>query len=126
MSTPNAYEPAPSMFHNFDAAKHRKAPPWAGPVLGAVLILHVVLFLAMWVKSIWDFDSLEHPKNAADIAMAPPPPPPPPPPKGGAKPHDVQLQPKKVKVKDIVQPVKIEKQETPKEEEKGDPNGEEG
>ena len=52
-------------------------------------------------------------------------------PRGGAKPHkETIITPKKIKVKDLVQPVKIEKQETPKEEEKGqvdgDVNGVEG
>jgi protein TonB len=117
---------SPEMFGNYDAAKHRKAPPWAGPVLGAAVVFHIVLFVSMWVKSIWDIESLDHPKNTSDIAIAPPPPPPPPPPKGGAKPQDVQLQPKKIKVKDIVQPVKMEKQEVQKVEDVGDVNGEEG
>ena len=73
---------------------------------------HIGLFVAMWIKTIWEIEQLERPKTTIDLAVAPPPPPPPPPPpKGGAKPHDVQITPKKIKVKDIVQPVKIEKQE---------------
>lgn len=115
-----------SMFGNFESAKKRKAPPWAGPVLGAALAFHIIVFVTMWVKSIWDIESLDHPKSGTDIAIAPPPPPPPPPPKGGAKPQEVQLQPKKIKVKDIVQPVKIEKQEPQKVEEVGQVDGEEG
>ena len=99
------------MFGNFEAAKHRKAPPWAGPLLMGVVVFHIGLFLFMWVKTIWDLEQLERPKTSIDLAVAPPPPPPPPPPPGGAKPHDVQIQPKKIKVRDIVQPVKIEKQE---------------
>jgi protein TonB len=114
------------MFHNFDAAKRRKLPKWAGPLLSAMLLLHVVLFLTMWVKTIWDIEQLERPKNMVDLAVAPPPPPPPPPPKGGVKPHDVQITPKKVRVRDIVQPVKIEKQEVAAPVEVGDPNGVEG
>jgi periplasmic protein TonB len=88
--------------------------------------LHVVLFTAMWVKTIWQLDQLDKPKSTIDLAVAPPPPPPPPPPPGGAKPHEQQITPKKIKVKDIVQPVKIEKQEVKEVEDKGDPNGEEG
>jgi len=121
--------PAPlagHMFGNFEAAKNRKAPPWAGPVLMAVVVFHIGLFLTMWIKTIWDVEMLDRPKTTIDLAVAPPPPPPPPPPPGGAKPHDVQIQPKKIKVRDIVQPVKIEKQEAPQVEDKGDPNGEVG
>jgi protein TonB len=116
----------PGMFGNFTAAKHRKAPPWAGPVLAGAIALHVVLFTAMWVKTIWQLDQLDKPKSTIDLAVAPPPPPPPPPPPGGAKPHEQQITPKKIKVKDIVQPVKIEKQEATVVEDKGDPNGEVG
>jgi protein TonB len=115
-----------AMFHNFELAKHRKMPPWAVPLLSAMLLFHVVLFLTMWVKTIWDIEQLDRPKNTMDLAIAPPPPPPPPPPKGGVKPHDVQITPKKVRVRDIVQPVKIEKQETAPPIESGDPNGVEG
>src|SRR5512140_2294627 len=117
---------AEGMFGNFTAAKNRKAPPWAGPVLGAAVIFHVVLFVSMWVKTIWDIEQLDKPKTSIDLAVAPPPPPPPPPPPGGAKPHEVQIQPKKIKVRDIVQPVKIEKQEVQTPQESGDPNGEVG
>ena len=115
-----------SMFSNFEAAKHRKMPKWAIPLLSAMLLFHVVLFLTMWVKTIWDIEQLERPKNTVDLAIAPPPPPPPPPPKGGQKPQDVQITPKKVRVRDIVQPVKIEKQETAPPVETGDPMGVEG
>jgi protein TonB len=115
-----------SMFSNFEAAKHRKMPKWAVPLLSAMLLFHVVLFLTMWVKTIWDIEQLERPKSTVDLAIAPPPPPPPPPPKGGVKPQDVQITPKKVRVRDIVQPVKIEKQEVAPPIEAGDPNGVEG
>jgi len=114
------------MFSNYEAAKNRKLPKWAAPLLSAMLLFHVVLFMTMWVKTIWDIEQLDRPKNSVDLAIAPPPPPPPPPPKGGAKPHDVQITPKKVRVRDIVQPVKIEKQEVAPPIETGDPNGVEG
>ena len=120
--------PAPmtnDMFEHFAAAKNRKRPPWAGPLLMGAVIFHVALFTFMWVKTIWALEQLDRPKSTIDLAVAPPPPPPPPPPPGGAKPHDV-ITPKKIKVKDIVQPVKIEKQEVVATEEKGDPNGEIG
>ena len=123
---PAAPAPGPKMFGNYDEAKHRKRPAWAGPLLTGAVIFHVALFLSMWIKTIWDIEMLDRPKTTIDLAVAPPPPPPPPPPKGGAKPHDVQITPKKIKVKDIVQPVKIEKQEVKEVEDKGDPNGEEG
>jgi periplasmic protein TonB len=114
------------MFGNFEAAKRRKLPRWAAPLLSAMLLFHVVLFVTMWVKTIWDIEQLERPKNSFDLAIASPPPPPPPPPKGGVKPKDVTITPKKIKVKDIVQPVKIEKQEVAAPVETGDPNGVEG
>jgi len=118
---------ADGMFGNFAAAKNKKAPPWAAPVLMGAITLHIVLFAAMWIKTIWDVEQLDKPKTTIDLAVAPPPPPPPPPPPGGAKPHEQTITPKKIKVKDIVQPVKMEKQETaPTTEEKGDPNGEIG
>ena len=113
------------MFQNFTAAKNRKLPKWAAPILGAAVIFHLGLFVTMWIKTIWELEQLERPKTGIDLAVAPPPPPPPPPPPGGAKPQEVQITPKKIKVKDIVQPVKIEKQETVVEE-SGDPNGVEG
>ena len=117
-----------SMFGNFAAAQHRKAPKWAAPVLIGAVIVHIGVFGAMWIKSIWDIEQLEPPKSSIDLAAAPAPPPPPPPPKGGAKPQETVIVPKKIKVKDIVQPVKIEKQiqQETKPDEQGDPNGEEG
>jgi hypothetical protein len=114
------------MFGNFEAAKKRKLPRWAAPLLASMLLFHVVLFATMWVKTIWDIEQLERPKNAGDLAIAAPPPPPPPPPKGGVKPRDVTITPRKIKVRDIVQPVKIEKQEVAEPVETGDPNGVEG
>jgi protein TonB len=132
MSTTTPYRdpappaPGPTMFGSYKEAKNRKVPKWAGPLLTGAVIFHIALFLSMWIKTIWDIEQLDRPKTSIDLAVAPPPPPPPPPPKGGAKPHDVQITPKKIKVKDIVQPVKIEKQEVKEVEDKGDPNGEEG
>jgi protein TonB len=125
-NAPPAVAEGRSMFGNYAAAKNRKMPKWAPPLLGAVVIFHVGLFITMWVKTVWDLDQLEKPKTGIDLAVAPPPPPPPPPPPGGAKPQEVQITPKKIKVKDIVQPVKIEKQQVQKVEESGDPNGVEG
>jgi protein TonB len=113
------------MFANYTADKNRKLPKWAAPILVGAVIFHIGLFITMWVKTIWDIEQLERPKTSIDLAVAPPPPPPPPPPPGGAKPQEVQITPKKIKVKDIVQPVKIEKQVS-KVEESGDPNGVEG
>ncbi len=83
-------------------------------------------FAAGWIKSIWDIERLDLQKSTLDLAVAPPPPPPPPPPPGGAKPHEVQITPKKIKVKELTQPVKIEKNEPQKVEDSGDPAGVEG
>jgi protein TonB len=116
----------PQMFGNFEASKNIKMPAWALPLIGSIVIIYAVVLVGAWVKSIWDVEQLERPKNSVDLAIGAPPPPPPPPPKGGVKPKDVQITPKKVKVKDIVQPVKIEKQEVAAPVEVGDPNGVEG
>src|SRR5258705_906419 len=115
------------MFANYDASKHRKLPAWAVPLLGFAVAVHLVIFVTMWVKSIWEIEELDAAKATSDMAFAPPPPPPPPPPKGGAKPKDQQIVPKKIKVKDIVQPVKMEKREQPNQiQSNADPNGVEG
>ncbi len=119
-------KPGPAAFGaNFDAAKNRKAPPWAVPLFVALMGFEGVGFAAGWIKSIWDIERLDLQKSTLDLAVAPPPPPPPPPPPGGAKPHEVQITPKKVKVKELTQPVKQEKVEN-KVEESGDPAGVEG
>jgi periplasmic protein TonB len=96
-------------------------------IIVAVVFVHVGMIGFSYASSIWAIDRLDRPKDGiSDIALAPPPPPPPPPPPGGAKPKTQTITPKKRTVKDIVQPVKIEKQETKVEETGGDPAGEEG
>jgi len=114
-----------TMFDNFYRAKTLKLPPWAGPLLAGSAVFVALLIAAMWVKTIWAIELLDKPKVSNDFAVAPAPPPPPPPPPGGHKPQTQVIQPKKRTVKDLVQPVKVEKQEK-KEEDKGDPAGEEG
>jgi len=118
--------PMAPLFRNFTAAKNQRLRAWAAPLLLGAILFHAVLFMTMWVKTIWDIEQLDRPKSGMDLAIAPPPPPPPPPPKGGVKPHDVQITPKKIKVRDIIQPVKIEKQEVVAPIETGDVNGVEG
>ena len=110
---PAAARSVPHMFSNFEAAKNRKIAKWAVPLLAGMAVFHAVLFFSMWAKTTWDIEQLDRPKGSVDLAIAPPPPPPPPPPKGGVKPKDVTITPKKIKVRDIVQPVKMEKQEAP-------------
>lgn len=126
-------DPAPrpqrpgGLFTTFEEAKKRKVPKWAAPLLIGAAVFHLGLFVAMWAKSIWEIEQLEKPKMAVDLAVAPAPPPPPPPLKGSTKPQNQVITPKKIKVKDIVQPVKIEKQEAPVEDtgsDEGDPDGE--
>ncbi len=126
LGTPKARPAAAGFGKNFADAKNRKAPKWAAPLLIAVLSAHGVLGVTMWIKSIWEIEMLERPKTQVDLAVAPPPPPPPPPPPGGARPQNVKNTPQKIKVKDNVQPGKIEKQEVQKVEDQGDPNGVEG
>ena len=115
-----------TLFANYTAAKNRKLPPWAVPLFFGCMGIVMGLLLVMWIKTIWEFEMLEKPKNSIDLAVAPPPPPPPPPPPGGQKPQQTIITPKKIKVRDIVQPVKIEKQEVAAPIETGDPNGVEG
>jgi protein TonB len=125
-STPAARTDSRSMFGGYAAAKQRKLPKWAVPLLTSAVIVHVIIFLALWIDSIWQIEGLDRPKLTSKLSMAPEPPPPPPPPPGGAKPQTTPTIKPKTKVKDIVQPVKIEKQEPQKVEESGDPAGEEG
>jgi len=113
---------------SFKSAKLARAMPrWATPLIAVVVIVHLGFIGGSWASSIWSIERLDRPKGAKfDIAIAPSPPPPPPPPPGGQKPHnDIKIKPKKT-VKDIVQPVKIEKREVQAPELAGDPNGVEG
>lgn len=117
------------MFEHYKDDKTRKAPKWAVPLFIACNGIVGSFLLGGWIYSLWEVKLLEVPKNSVDLAAAPPPPPPPPPPPGGRKPQTTEIKPKKIKVKDLVQPVKIEKQpETPQTNDSGggDPNGEEG
>jgi protein TonB len=120
--------PPVAMFGHYAEAKNRKMPRWAVPLIGSVVLLHVGFLGVSWASSIWKIERLDRPKGSAlDIAIAPAPPPPPPPPPGGAKPQTQTITPKKKTVKDIVQQVKIEKQQPEThQEEAGDPNGEVG
>jgi len=117
MSTPYRENASPALgpygalFDHYKEAKNRKLPGWAYPLFIGCAVFTASLLFVMWIKTIWDLEQLERPKMSIDLAVAPPPPPPPPPPPGGAKPHETIITPKKLKVKDIVQPVKVEKQE---------------
>jgi periplasmic protein TonB len=92
----------------FRIATRRKAPRWAAPLLATIATAHVALFVAMWAKSIWEVERLDKPKDLISLGQVDPPPPPPPPPKASSKPQDVQIVPKKPRVRDIIQPVRIE------------------
>ena len=119
--------PAASLFTSFHDATHRKAPAWAAPLLGACTLVTGALVFAMWVKAIWTTERLEPPRLAMDLAIAPAPPPPPPPPAGGEKPRDVVITPRRITVKSLVQPVRIEHPDPrPQSTEVGDPDGKEG
>src|SRR5262245_10127618 len=98
-----------SMFGSFKEAKKRKVPRWALPMLLAAALVHAVMFVSMWIKTIWDIEQLDPPKTKFDLALAPPPPPPPPPPNSGQKQKPQEIKVKKIKVKDLTQPIKIEK-----------------
>jgi len=56
-----------------------------------VTAFHIVLFVTMWIKSIWEIEMLERPKTKYELAVAPPPPPPPPPPRVARKPQTPQI-----------------------------------
>ncbi|MGE0549627.1 MAG: hypothetical protein AB7O24_30280 [Kofleriaceae bacterium] len=118
--------PSVAMFGGFDEAKKRKAPRWAMPLLSAMIVGHGVFFGVAWAQGIWAIERLESPQDTASLSLAPPPPPPPPPPAGSKKPQNVEIKPKKPKVKDLVQPVKIEKQEVVASTESENVGGEEG
>ncbi len=89
-----------------------RMPRWALPLIVVMVLVHVGFLGGSWASSIWSIERLDRPKGAKfDIAVAPAPPPPPPPPPGGQKPQtEIKVKPKKT-VKDLIQPVKIEKQE---------------
>ena len=117
------------MFANYAAAKSRPLPRYAAPLMAAAVSVVFGMLGSIWIKSMWNIEKLEVQKGMIELAAAPPPPPPPPPPAGARKPQNVEIKPKKIKVKETVQPVKIEKQdekpvdETP---DTGEEGGEEG
>ena len=103
-----------------------RMPKFAMPLIVGVVVIHLGGVGVSWGMSIWSIERLDRFEGAGgDVALAPAPPPPPPPPPGGAKPHVEEIKPRLKKVTDIVQPVKIEKQQ-PKQEDAGDPAGEVG
>jgi hypothetical protein len=115
-------------FEHFRDAKARRRPAWAAPLFAGCAIFTAAMLFGMWVKSVWAIEELEHPKHSIDLAVAPTPPPPPPPLAGGSKPVVATMTPKKPTVRDIVQPVHIDK-ESPRPtepEQAGDPNGSPG
>jgi periplasmic protein TonB len=114
------------MFDNYYRAKTKKMPVWAPPLVGAGVAIHVALFVGMWIKTTWDIKKLEVPDNEIELALAPPPPPVAAPPAGAKKPQNVEIKVRKIKVKDIVQPVKIEKIESVEPETSSDPDAPEG
>jgi hypothetical protein len=96
------------MFENFESAKVNKRKTWATVLLTVSVGVHAVLFTALLIRSFWMIHQLDPPKRESQVSMAPPPPPPPP--KGGAKMKDQpkEIKPKKHKVTEMVQPVKVE------------------
>ena len=115
------------MFDNYYRAKTKKMPVWAPPLVGVGVAIHIALFVGMWIKTTWDIKKLEVPDNEIELALAPSPPPVSAPPKGGKKPPQQEIKQRKIKVKDLVQPTKIEKIETPVEEtQEVDPDALEG
>ncbi len=114
------------MFDNYYRSKTKKMPAWAPPLVAVGVAIHVALFVGMWVKTTWDIKKLEVPDNEIELALAPPPPPVSAPPAGAKKPQNLEIKVRKIKVKDIVQPVKIEKQEVAVVDAPSDPDAIEG
>jgi hypothetical protein len=115
------------MFENFEAAKKRKAPKWATPLLVAGLAVHAGILMAMWIKSIWVVERLEPPKGRYTMSSFTPPTLPGRPP-AGKKPEVKKTEPKKRQVKETVQPVTQDKivneaPSTATDDSTGDPDG---
>lgn len=102
-----------SLFQHFRAARDRRRPPWAYPLLVGCIAVTAGIVFAMWAKAIWQTEQLERPKLSVDLALAPSPPPPPPPPPGGEKPRAAVITPRKPTVRQLVQPVRIEQPPPP-------------
>ena len=58
----------PAMFTHFKEAKNIKLPKWAGPLFSAMVAFHIVLFVTMWVKSIWDVEQLDRPNGPTPVS----------------------------------------------------------
>ena len=97
-------------------------------IIGVLVLAHIGAIGASWANSVWAIERLPPPDMSAisNLALAPTPPPPPPPPPGGAKPKTEVVKPKKPTVKELVQPVKIEKQEKATPDPVGSEHGVEG
>jgi TonB family protein len=97
------------MFENFENAKVIKRRTWASMLLTISVVVHGVLFAALLIRSFWMIKQLEPPKRESTLAVAPPPPPPP---KGNPghkmKDQPKEIKPKKHKITETVQPVKVE------------------
>ena len=98
------------MFDNYVGAKTQKLAKWKGIFLTASVAIHVVLVLALLIRSFWVIEKLEPPNRELALAAAPPPPPPPPPPPAGAK-KPTENKTKKRVVKDTVQPTEAKPDE---------------
>ena len=117
-----------SLFQHFRAARDRRRPAWAVPLLAGCMTVTAGIVFAMWAKAIWQTERLQPPSHSIDLAIAPSPPPPPPPPPGGEKPRAVVITPRTITVRSIVQPVKLD-QPPPApatSEQVGSPEGKEG
>jgi periplasmic protein TonB len=97
------------MFENYVGAKNTKRPKWVGALITISVTIHVVLVLALVIRSFWMIEKLPVPKNALEIAVGSPPPPPPPPPPAGKKTQPkTDIKPKKIKPTEMVQPTKAD------------------
>jgi protein TonB len=94
------------MFENYVGAKTLSMPKWATPLITGVVIAHAVFFVGLWVSDQWKISLLPVPKGTLEVAIGSPPPPPPPPPPAGKKRETPKTDtPKKVVIKETVQPV---------------------
>ncbi|MEM9491577.1 MAG: hypothetical protein AAGC55_20700, partial [Myxococcota bacterium] len=81
------------MFENYVGAKTQKRRKWVSALIGASVLIHVAVVLALLIHGYWVVEKLALPKGEVTIAVAPPPPPPPPPAK--------KATPKKVETKKV-------------------------
>ena len=97
------------MFDNYVVAKKSKRRTWKTVLISVSVVLHVVAVLALlMIRGFWVIEKLAQPKGDVAIATAATPPPPPPPPKASKKkkkPKTDKKVVKKIKPREMTQPI---------------------